>query len=189
MKYSSKEIFTTSNFVSLLRILLFFPIYFTLQRIEIDSIYRIYSVLLFILAFITDILDGFIARKFNQISEVGKIIDPLADKILVALIIIQLYLQSEITTEYFIIILLRDLIIFLGGIYVSKRLHYVLPSNVVGKITVFLIASYLLVTVLNGVYNLTFIRKIFYYLGIIMSFVSVIVYSNRAIVVLKIEKK
>jgi Phosphatidylglycerophosphate synthase len=45
----------------------------------------------------TDMLDGYLARKLNQVTEVGKIIDPLADKAAMALIVIKLYLIGEIS--------------------------------------------------------------------------------------------
>ncbi len=181
MKYSKKEIFTVSNFISLLRVLLFIPIYFALQNITRGYEYRIYAVSLFILAFITDVLDGFLARKLNQISEVGKIIDPLADKMLIALIVIHLYLIGEITPLYFYVILGRDLLIFTGGIFVSKKLGYVLPSNYTGKATALSIAFFLLITVLNAKEYAPVLYYFFYYFTIIMSFISVYVYGARAV--------
>ncbi len=91
---------------------------------------------LYILVYLTDIADGYFARKFNQISELGKIIDPLADKILVILVVAYLYYYEIIPAYYFWIIILRDLIIFIGGIIVSKKIGKVLPSNYLGKATV-----------------------------------------------------
>ena len=181
MKFDKKEIFTISNFVSLLRVLLFVPIYFALQKITVGYEYRIYAVLLFILAFLTDVLDGYLARKLNQISEVGKIIDPFADKILIALIVIHLYLIGEITPLYFFVILGRDILIFIGGIFVTKKLGYVLPSNYTGKATALLIALFLLITVLNAKELAPLIYYALYYLTIVMSFISVYVYASRAI--------
>ncbi len=181
MKYSKEEIFTISNFISLLRVLLFIPIYFALQNITRGYEYRIYAVSLFILAFITDILDGYLARKLNRISEVGKIIDPLADKMLIALIVVYLYLINEITPLYFFIILGRDVIIFVGGIFVTRKLGYVLPSNYVGKATALSIAFFLLITVLNAKEHAPALYWFFYYFTIVMSFISVYVYGKRAV--------
>ncbi len=181
MKYSKSEVFTISNFISLVRVLLFIPIFFALQKITEGYEYQIYAVSLFILAFITDVLDGYLARKLNQISEVGKIIDPLADKLLIALIVIHLYLIEEITPLYFYVILGRDLLIFTGGIFVSKKLGYVLPSNYTGKATALSIAFFLLITVLNAKEYYPLFYEIFYYFTIFMSFISVFVYGKRAV--------
>jgi len=164
VKNLKTELFTVSNFISLLRVLLFIPIYFALAKITEGFEYRIYAVSLFLLAFVTDVLDGYLARKLNQISEVGKIIDPLADKLLIALIVINLYLIGEITPLYFYVILGRDLLIFIGGIFVTKKIGFVLPSNYVGKITALSIAFFLLITVLNVKEYAKLVYDIFYYL-------------------------
>ncbi len=68
------------------------------------------------IAAITDILDGYLARKFNQVTEFGKIIDPLADKIAIGAIIIKLFIIGVIPLYYFFMIIVRDVLIFLGGI-------------------------------------------------------------------------
>ena len=75
-----KEIFTVPNLLSLLRITLI-PVYITVYRGAVNQ--RQYLLAGFILAFscLTDMADGFIARKYHRISNVGKILDPLADKL------------------------------------------------------------------------------------------------------------
>jgi len=179
MKYKFNEIATISNFISLLRMLLVFPTAYFLSKInEVDS-YRIVVILFFVGAFITDLLDGFIARKMNQITEVGKIIDPLADKIFVIMIVLQLFWMNEIPAIYFWIIILRDIIIFTGGIFVSRIIGKVLPSNLLGKITVASIAAYLL-AVVGGAQNITWLYNTLFYLSIFLSFASVIGYGVRA---------
>ena len=50
---------------------------------------------------ITDMLDGYLARKFNEVTELGKIIDPLADKIAIGVIILKLYLIGIIPRVLF----------------------------------------------------------------------------------------
>ena len=88
---------------------------------------------------LTDVLDGYLARKLNQVTEVGKIIDPLADKAAMAVIVVKLFSIGEISAFFFLLIIIRDLLIFIGGIYVSKKLGRVLPSNKLGKLTVLFI--------------------------------------------------
>ena len=69
---------TTANKLTLLRIIMV-PVYLVLVYFDL----RIYAAAVFILASITDFLDGYIARHYNQVSNFGKFMDPLADKILV----------------------------------------------------------------------------------------------------------
>jgi CDP-diacylglycerol--glycerol-3-phosphate 3-phosphatidyltransferase len=143
-------------------------------------------VLIFI-ASISDLLDGYIARRKNLISEFGKIIDPLADKVCVILIITQLYLLGEIISIYFWIIVGRDVIIFIGGIIVSKKIGKVLPSNLLGKITVITIGIFIIITVID-LSKTNFLYHFFFYLSIIMSVLSVFGYGLRALEVLRWNK-
>ena len=179
-KLKREDIFTISNFISFLRILLFFPIYYTLSNLNAGASFRYWTLGLFFFAYLTDISDGFLARKLNQVTEMGKVIDPLADKILVALIAIQLFLQGDIPSFYFYIILGRDILIFTGGIFVSKKLGYVLPSNYWGKATVVSIGLFFITVVLNGKIDAPFIYYFIEYLSIFMSFLSVLIYGYRA---------
>jgi len=179
MKLNFNELLKTSNLISISRILLVFPTVYFLSKINESDSYRIIVILFFVGAYLTDLLDGFIARKFNQITEFGKIIDPLADKIYVTIIVLQLFWMSEIPTFYFWIIIFRDIIIFLGGIYLSNIIGKVLPSNLLGKITVASIASFLFVVVVSG-REISWLYNMFLYISIFLSFASVIGYGVRA---------
>ncbi|MEJ2615571.1 MAG: CDP-alcohol phosphatidyltransferase family protein [Ignavibacteriaceae bacterium] len=130
-----KEIYTKSNIISLFRLLLAIPLWFLLDGFNSPNI-RYITFAVCLIASFSDILDGYLARKYNEVTEFGKIIDPLADKIAVGAIIIKLYLLGQIAAYYFLMIILRDIIIFLGGMFVAKKIGRVLPSNVLGKITV-----------------------------------------------------
>lgn len=172
------QILTISNSLSLLRLLLFIPLWFTLDNINLDK-YRIITFSLCIVAAITDFLDGHIARKRNEITEFGKIIDPLADKVLVALIIIKLYLLNEVSGYYFLIIILRDVLIFIGGIIISLKVKKVLPSNLLGKITVTFIGLVFLF-IIAGIEKHNIIYLFFYYSSILLIYGSFIGYLIRA---------
>ncbi len=178
---------TIPNYISIFRLLLSIPFYFLLQNINDDFNYRYYTLALILIATASDLIDGFVARKLNQISEFGKIIDPLADKVLIILIVTQLYLSNEIIGLYFWIIVIRDTIIFVGGIYVSKKIGKVLPSNLIGKITVISIGVFIILTV-AAIPKHNFFYHSFFYLSIILSIISVIAYSLRSYEAIKWKK-
>ncbi|MEG8988325.1 CDP-alcohol phosphatidyltransferase family protein [Ignavibacteria bacterium 4148-Me] len=178
-KYFFENIINIPNTLSFFRLLLSIPAFYFLQNLNTSPINRKLILVIIIIAYISDFLDGYIARKKNCITEFGKIIDPLADKLFIIIIAIQLYLQNEIVSIYFWIIFLRDLIIFLGGIYVSKKIGKVLPSNMLGKITVLTIGIFLFLTIL-GVNKIFWLYKVFFYLSTALSILSVIGYSLRA---------
>jgi CDP-diacylglycerol--glycerol-3-phosphate 3-phosphatidyltransferase len=179
MNIKISQINTLSNYISFSRILLAIPIYYFVSNIESVENSRVILVLLYILAYITDLLDGYFARKNNEITELGKIIDPLADKLLVIMIVTYLYYFKIIPQYYFWIIILRDLIIFIGGIFVSNKIGKVLPSNYLGKGTVFSIGLFI-IAVTVGLDSGSIIYNLLLYGSIILSFASVISYGYRA---------
>lgn len=76
--------------------------------------WNIAAALLFLLASLTDYYDGYFARKYNAVSNFGKFMDPIADKILVTSVLAMLLSQGKIDAWMVIIILARDN--FIGGI-------------------------------------------------------------------------
>lgn len=179
MNIKFKKIYTFSNFISFVRILLAIPIFYYISNIADISGARYILLSLYVFVFLTDIADGYFARKFNQISELGKIIDPLADKILVILVITYLYYFEIIPAFYFWIIILRDVLIFFGGILVSKKIGKVLPSNYLGKATVLSIGFFIIIVTL-GVKSDEFLYQIFIWLSVALSFASVLLYGYRS---------
>ncbi len=186
MMIEKKEIFTISNALSFLRLLLVFPIWYTLNNFHEDS-FRIITFILCIIAAITDYLDGYIARKRNEITEIGKIIDPLADKILVAVLAIKLFLIGELSAYFLLIILLRDVIIFFGGILISLKLKKVLPSNLLGKITVTVI-GFVFLMIIAGLNKQSIAFLIVYYTSIFLVYGSLLGYIIRSLEFLRKNK-
>ncbi|MBN1637823.1 MAG: CDP-alcohol phosphatidyltransferase family protein [Ignavibacteriales bacterium] len=181
------KINTISNYISFSRILLGIIIFFLLDKIQEDYSYRIILFALMWLGFFSDLLDGYLARKLNQVSELGKIIDPLADKICIAIIVIKLYLIGEINAFYFWTIVLRDVMIFFGGILLTRKIKVVLPSNYLGKITVLFIGLFLGAVVMN-LNEIDWLYNSLYYISLILSFLSVVGYGLRAIETLNWNK-
>jgi CDP-diacylglycerol--glycerol-3-phosphate 3-phosphatidyltransferase len=123
---------TTANKITILRILLVpFFIVQVLYYVNTGSEwYRLSAVLCFAVAAISDGIDGYIARRYNQISELGKILDPLADKLLLISAVVLLSMKNDPYLQRIPIwltatILSRDALLILGmGIiyYVSGKL-------------------------------------------------------------------
>jgi len=135
---------TLSNYISLSRIVLSLPLAYSIYY---DLIYWVIGISLF--GAFTDFLDGYIARKLNQISEWGKILDPLGDKFMIGTGAVMLVFTGIIPLWFGIIVVLRDVLIFLGGIYARKKLGYVISSNWTGKITVNIVSFVILGLILK----------------------------------------
>ncbi|MCX7876299.1 MAG: CDP-alcohol phosphatidyltransferase family protein [Melioribacteraceae bacterium] len=179
-----KEIKLIPNIISTFRLLLLVPLIIIFEYVT-NPFYRnnLLLILIFI-AFLSDISDGFIARKFNQISELGKIIDPFADKILVAIFVFYFWKLNYLPTFYILIILLRDLLILIGGILISKKINNIVMSDYIGKLTVFSIGVFFIVILTIGDLNSIF-YDILLYFTTIMIFVSFINYSIKSYKLIK----
>jgi CDP-diacylglycerol--glycerol-3-phosphate 3-phosphatidyltransferase len=186
MIFKVNEIYTKSNMLSILRLFLAIPFWFLLNNFQ-DTTIRLFTFGLCIFAALTDILDGYLARKYNEVTEFGKIIDPLADKIAVGVIVIKLFLIDEIPSYYFWMIIIRDILIFTGGIFISRKIGRVLPSNALGKVTVLIIGLVILFILLNiEKTHILFIT--FYYLSIVLIIISFLGYVIRAMEFIKTKK-
>ncbi len=187
MKISSKEFLTISNLLSLLRLLLAIPLWLMFDNYFKDSSVKYWLFALCLFAALIDILDGYLARKFNQVTEAGKIIDPLADKVAMAIVVIRLAMYNELPLYYLLMIIIRDLLIFLGGIYVTSKIGKVLPSNILWKTTVLIIGIVILLTLLQ-IEKSSFLYSSFYYFSMFMIIISFIAYVYRAVEYLKRKK-
>lgn len=178
---SENKIFNASNSLSFIRLLLVIPAWFAFNDFTQFARYSVAAI--GVIATITDILDGYLARKLNQITEFGKVIDPLADKVLIVFVVLNLFLLGEIPDYYFCMIIARDVLILIGGLIVAKKIGKVLPSDYIGKATVLSIAFVLLMILLN-VDNNSLPYLILYYLSIVLIFVSFANYLIKAAKVL-----
>jgi len=182
----NKSDFTLSNGLSLLRLLIAIPFWFLLNDFYNQET-RIILILLGIVVVFTDWSDGYLARKYNQVTELGKIIDPLADKICAAVLVYKLYLIEEITPLLFFILIGRDVLIFLGGMLLTKYLGKVLPSNFLGKITVTFFALFVFMIFFRISKN-SYLYLFTYYTIIFLSFLSLIAYAIRGSEFIKKKK-
>lgn len=167
--------------------ILLFPFYaigfsfpqYTVGSIVVKSEYIIAGIL-FIIASITDFIDGYLARKNNEVTDLGKMLDAIADKILVNTILIILACQGFIYPIIPVITVLRDT--FVDAIKMqSAGKGKVVAAIKTGKIKT---ACLMVGTVLTLFYNLPFeiinldVAVFFLIVGAIMSIVSGIEYFN-----------
>ncbi len=111
--------------------------------------HREIAILFILVAVTTDALDGYFARKFNEISDFGKIIDPLADKIGIGIVVVMLTIYGDIPLWFTLLILIRDLIIFFAGLYIKSKTGIILPSLLSGKVAVTFLTFTLVFAVLQ----------------------------------------
>lgn len=117
------------NFLSFLRMAAVLPIWWLLDHGNNHPAFWIY-----IGALITDYFDGMTARKFQQVTDVGKLLDPLADKILHLFLLYQFQVQyPQLATQFILILCLAFVLAALPGIVFLFRAERRLGSNWFGK--------------------------------------------------------
>ncbi|MGA1862639.1 CDP-diacylglycerol--glycerol-3-phosphate 3-phosphatidyltransferase [Deferribacter thermophilus] len=164
----SEKNFNIANQLTFLRLIIV-PIF--LIFLFIDKTYsNIIATVLFILASITDFIDGFIARKYNLVTNLGKIIDPIADKILVASALIGLVELKRIPAWIVIIILSREFAVGALRNFASTK-GVVIPAGLSGKVK----TTLQMISISMIIYKEKFLGVDMYYLGKILLYISVII--------------
>jgi CDP-diacylglycerol--glycerol-3-phosphate 3-phosphatidyltransferase len=171
-----ERIWTVSNMLSMLRVVLVIPVGYLL--LHENPQYHIYALIVIVVASLTDLFDGMIARKLNQVTEFGKIIDPVADKISVACIVGILVYQEKIPLWFLLLVLARDIVIFFCGAYLKEKKGIVPMSILAGKWAVAFIAMLVAVTVLD-IGSLFFLKEILIAVSTIFILYSSALYAVR----------
>ncbi len=108
--FKLSDLFTIPNILTYIRIILIIPFaYFFLEE------KYIYAVICIGVSGLTDCCDGFIARKLNQVTSLGKILDPIADKITLLVVVICMVIFVPMVLPVLIVLLLKDVLMLLGG--------------------------------------------------------------------------
>ncbi|MGA1718387.1 MAG: CDP-alcohol phosphatidyltransferase family protein, partial [Aquiluna sp.] len=128
----SQELKSVPNMLSILRLLLV-PVF--LWLLIADQFLIAFLVLMF--ASFTDWLDGFIARKFNQITSLGKVLDPSADRLFILATLIGLTVNEIIPAWLAIVIVARDVLLLIGYPISASHGYGPLPVHFLGKAATF----------------------------------------------------
>lgn len=106
---------------------------------------------IYLLAWVTDALDGYLARRNNWITDAGKILDPLADKLMQIAAAVCFTIDNTIFLALLIPIVLKELAIMIGGILIIKRQKVVTQAKWYGKLaTVILFLCAFLRIIIRG---------------------------------------
>ena len=149
-----KDVFLLPNLITLVR---FFTaiglfLYFTPDSFSVPAL-----VIIIALIGLSDSLDGIVARKFNLVSKLGTILDPFTDR--VVFIVLLFWLNIYIPSSIFYSILIRELLVLLGSLYVLVTGSKIEVSNK-GKVGTVLLFITVCLFVINSSVNIPFITQI-----------------------------
>ncbi|HOD92437.1 MAG TPA: CDP-diacylglycerol--glycerol-3-phosphate 3-phosphatidyltransferase [Clostridia bacterium] len=148
------------------------------------SFHNIYGTLIaliiFVIASLTDLLDGYYARKLKLVTNLGKFIDPIADKILITSALIIMVQRTDIAAYTVVIIITRDLIVDGLRLVVSQK-GQVIAANIYGKIKTNLQIISICIYLVDFYIDLWYIPQIIYAIALIATVYSGIIYIKASL--------
>ena len=120
------------NILSVIRIILVFVFVVAF----FSPISKIWALVIFLTAGVTDVVDGFLARKFNWITDLGKVLDPFADKLMQCTVLVCLCIERVVPLWFLIIFFAKEILTLLIGFIVIRRRSVVVVSKWYGKTAV-----------------------------------------------------
>lgn len=173
------------NKLTMLRVIMI-PFFIVFLLIPITPYDKWIALAIFIIASLTDLLDGKIARKYNLVTNFGKFMDPLADKLLVCAALICLIELDKISAWMVIIIIAREFIIS-GFRLVASDNGVVIAASYWGKFktTFQMVAVCLLIADISAIYVVT---QIVLWIAVILTVVSLVDYLVKNKNVMKENK-
>ncbi len=135
------------------------------------------AIILYSLSSLTDVLDGIIARKFNAISDFGKLMDPLADKLTQLSVIITITIKGIIPYWIIAILFLKELCMIAGASFLYGK-QLVVSSKWYGKLTTVLIYLAIISSCLIRIFNWYEFDIYIYSLAVLFAIFSLISYFN-----------
>ena len=163
------------NMLSLIRIGMVYPILLWIANEEFLN-----ALALFIVASLSDALDGFLARRYNWHTSLGKLLDPIADKALLIGTIIILWISGNIPLIVVILFLLRDVLILIGAAFQMTVYEASTPSpNFLGKVTTISQIIYLVLIFSEIIIPEVMLPELIHYLISAITMLSLIVYAKE----------
>jgi len=144
---ASSKIVTLANAVSVVR-LLAIPVF--LWLVINDRL--LVAFILLVAAVLTDFVDGMIARRTNEITKLGQFLDPFADRLFIAATVIALAIQDVVPWWFVVAVMLRDALLGIGGLVMSRHGAGTLPVKWWGKVATFAMLFVLPLFLLGAVF-------------------------------------
>lgn len=141
------------------------------------------AIIIFIIAGLTDILDGFIARKYNLITKLGIVLDPLADKLMLLTVLICITLKKQIPLWIIIVVAVKESLMILGAITLFNNHDIVVPANKLGKLSTVAFYIAILAVTFEIPYN-----DVFLDIFVIVTIAALGVYFNNYVNIIKQNK-
>ena len=191
MKELLKQLWTIPNMLTILRIIAVpFIMWCTLDPstyIECgEYTFPIIGLVIMIAAASTDLVDGYIARHFNQGSQLGEMIDPLADKLMHCAAVLSLVIIRYVHWAFIVILLAKEATMVVGGIFMAGDSKNI-KANYMGKVA----SATLSLAIVMSYFHAFWADKVFYLdwivlgIGLVLTYIAFFNYLKQAIDIIK----
>jgi len=126
------------NIVSIARICLV-PVFIAVYFIH-ESDIKYWAIMVYAIAGLSDLLDGYLARKFDAVTKLGKLLDPLGDKLMTFTVMVCITITSHILYWAVLVYFVKEVLMAIGGFLIHRKARVELPAaNYIGKASTFLL--------------------------------------------------
>ncbi|HBL83263.1 CDP-diacylglycerol--glycerol-3-phosphate 3-phosphatidyltransferase [Congzhengia sp.] len=139
------------NMLSILRLVMV-PVFILVFLIEGEQ--KTAAAAIFILASATDVLDGYIARKYNMTTKIGQLLDPLADKLMQIAVVVTMLCAKMVPLWFVLVLASKELLMIVGGAFLFAKKTFV-KSNVFGKLNTVAMFCAMVILLIFSVTNVT----------------------------------
>jgi len=179
------------NILSVFRICLV-PVFVIVYFIDNNDI-KYYAILVFIIAGVSDFLDGYIARRFEAQSKIGKVLDPLGDKLMTFTVLICITItnfSNYIFLGTVIIFFIKEILMGIGGLVIHKKAHVEIPpANIIGKASTFVFFVVCAALMLFRSYLSNLFIALMLSVAMCLSLIALFVYLSSYIKIMKSRPK
>lgn len=182
----NQKIWNVPNVLTMIRMALipvFWVLFFT------DGC-RYWALAVYVIASLTDLADGYIARKYNLITDFGKLMDPLADKLMVVSMMLAWVIEGTLPWLPLAVLLLKELLMVLGGAVMLKK-KIVVYAEKMGKYAQLMVVLSLIACFFHEFFGSIGVpvHLILIWAGVAMALMALGFYAWRAIQRLKAAEK
>lgn len=179
------NIWNVPNVLTIIRLLLI-PVFVVLHVMEHDKL----ALLVFCIASATDWLDGYIARKYNLITDFGKLMDPLADKLMVCTALVMQGLRGALPWLAIAIVIIKEAIMIYGSSYMLAN-DIVVYANMWGKLAQCSFIAALVLSFWHADFTAMAlpIDRVFLWIAVVIAVIALVDYTLAALRTLRTTKE
>lgn len=165
------------NILTIIRFILIPFIY-----ISVLSKHFLMALIIFTISALTDVLDGYIARKYNYITDIGKLIDPLADKLTQISLLLSLTILRILPWWIFAIVFIKELVMVISASVLYSKDDVVVYSKWYGKLATVLFYLAIVCSLLINQFDISIPFRVdlyLYYLAILATVFALVMYAIK----------